>query len=342
MNGRSKLGAVVVASMIVLFAGQVALAQVEWTWDQVVVPPGDPGTWDSGRHNPGDVVFDGTTYHMYLMGGPGFTPIEDSWSVGHWTSDAVTGPWVPDDDHNPVLVPEPGQWDGYSVGGAVLYDGAMFHIWYASAAAHLDPCYVGHATSADGSSWTKDLAHNPLVGLGPGAPGAWDDYGTTPKTVLVEGSSLRMWYFAFQGGYLGGTWRIGHARSTDGGYSWTKDPDPVLEASEPWEGNKVYSPTVVRYGDRFAMWYTGYNGVTAALGYATSPDGLVWTKEPTNPVLTPVGCNTVDSSEVILQGHTAHGWVSNCYDVWHVTSTLELFFDDFETSTTDAWSFTMP
>jgi hypothetical protein len=316
---------------------------VEWTWDQVVVPPGDPGTWDSGRHNMGDVVFDGTTYHMYLVGGPGFTPIDNIWSVGHWEWDDILQTWLAD-SANPVLVPEPGQWDAGFGSIAVLYDGATFHMWFSAAAGVNEPSYVGYATDADGrGDWTK-YAGNPLVGLGPGAPGAWDDYGTVPKTVLVEGSSLRMWYVAFQGGYLDGTWRIGHARSTDGGITWNKEPDtPVLEAKEPWEGNKAYQPTVVRYGDRFAMWYTGYNGVTAALGYAVSPDGLTWTKWPANPVLTPrPGCNTVDSSEVILLGDTAHGWVSNCYDVYHVTAPMVLFADDFESGGTSGWSAAVP
>jgi hypothetical protein len=338
------LGPMVVASVIVLCAGQPAGAQTDWTWDQIVVSPGDPGSWDSGRHIMGDVVFDGATYHMYLVGGWGSNPIDDSWSVGHWTWNDVDLEWE-QDPANPVLSPgAAGAWDAYSIGSvAVLYDGGTFHMWYCSGAVHLAPVHVGYATSADGSVWTKH-AGNPVAGLGPGAPGAWDDHGTAPHTVLVEGSSLRVWYFAFQGGYWYHSWRIGHARSTDGGLSWDKDPIPVLEGTEPWEGNNVYYPTVVRYGDRFAMWYTAFvAGVEAAIGHATSSDGLVWTKWPGNPVLTPLpGCDVVDSSEVILQGDTAHGWVSNCDDVWHVTSDLELFFGNFETGDTGLWSAAVP
>jgi predicted GH43/DUF377 family glycosyl hydrolase len=339
MNRKVKLGTVVVAVVMVLCTGQVAVAQVDWTWDQLVVPPAAPGS----RHLLGDVVFDGTTWHMYLIGGLGTTPINNPWTVGHWVWNDLTLVWDEDLANNPVLQAESGQWDGFGIGGiAVLYHGGMFHMWYSSAAAHLAPSFVGYATSPDGSNWTKD-PNNPLAGLGPGSPGAWDDFGTSPKTVFVEGSTHYMWYTAFQGSYSVGTWRIGHAHSTDGGLTWTKETSWVLEGSEPWEGNKVFFPTVVRSGDRLAMWYGGSDGGISALGYAESTDGLVWTRWPANPVLRPLpGCDFVDSSAVIFDGDTARGWVSNCSDVYHVTAPMVLFADDFETGDTSIWSLTVP
>jgi len=338
VDGRFKIAAVVVAWIVALGAGQSVFAQVEWTIGGVVVPP-EPG-WD--RHVLGDVVFDGTTYHMYLIGGPGQSPVDSVWKVGHWAWSDTLGTWEPD-LNNPVLVPEPGQWDGYTIGSiAVLYHEGMFHMWYGAAATHLAPTYAGHATSSDGSVWIKDYAHNPLEGLVPGAPGAWDDYGMAPGAVIVEGSDLRMWYFAFQGGYSG-PFRIGHASSTNGGLTWVQEPDaPVLEASEPWEGDVVYWPTVVRHGGSYHMWYTArVLGVSVMMGYADSSDGLQWRKWPDNPALTPVGCNYLDSIAVLLEGNTIHGWVSNCDDIRDATSSW-FFADDFEIGTTDLWSFTMP
>ncbi len=337
MSGRSKLGVLVVASVVVLGMGQAAFAQVEWTIGDVVVPPG-PG-WD--RHVPGDVVFDGTTYHMYLIGGPGNEPVDHVWKVGHWWSNDLAGPWI-EDLENPVLEPEPGQWDGYSIGSiAVLYHGGMFHMWYGAAGTHLAPVYVGYATDNDGwGDWTK--VAGPLPGLTPGAPGSWDDYGMGPDAVLVEGSDLRMWFTTFQGGYWGHPWRIGHARSTDGGLSWAQEPDAkVLEASEPWEGSTLYWPTVVLHGGSYHMWYTG-SAASIRVGYASSSDGLSWRKWPGNPVLEPVGCTWLDALAVVLDGDTIHGWVGNCNDVRTATSSFGVFSDDFETGTTDAWSFVMP
>lgn len=44
---------------------------------------------------------------------------------------------------------------------------------------------------------------------------------------------------------------------------------------------------IVRDGDLYRMWFTGYDGAREGLkklGYATSPDGLHWTRHPGNPV----------------------------------------------------------
>ena len=65
MNGRPELGPIVAVSIFVLLTAQVAIAQVDWTYQDLAVGPGNPGSWDSGRHLVGDVVFDGATYHMF-------------------------------------------------------------------------------------------------------------------------------------------------------------------------------------------------------------------------------------------------------------------------------------
>ena len=51
----------------------------------------------------------------------------------------------------------------------------------------------------------------------------------------------------------------------------------------------------MREGDVYKMWYTGYNGAPSniegkaeyAIGYATSPDGVNWTKHEGNPIFGP-------------------------------------------------------
>jgi len=139
-----------------------------------------------------------------------------------------------------------------------------------------------------------------------------------------------------------GTWRVGTATSPDG-ITWTRHPDPVLVASLPWEGVNLYLPEVISYGGGYAMWYTGWAAQTA-IGYAVSWDGIHWGRWPGNPVLTPrPGCTVVDSIAVIIDGGTVYGWVSNCGDIWHVTSPLNVvFFDAFETGDCAIWSATVP
>lgn len=339
MNRNAKLGTVVVASILALFAAQLALAQVEWTWGSLVVPPGPPGSWDPGGHMLGDVVFDGALYHMYLLGGAGTDPLDNPWSVGHWTSpDKVT--WTPD-PANPVLEPSPGAWDGYSIYHvAVRYDGAVFHMWYGAVPGYHGLGNAGYATNQTGfGDWDKIAG--PLPGLGPGIPASWNGMGPAPSTVLFDGTTHGMWFTSCEGSTWG-TWRIAYAASTDGGLSWTCHQDPVLQGQESWEGVKLYFPEVVPYGDRFAIWYTGAATV-AAIGYAESRDGLAWNKWPDNPVLSPFsGCNRADSIAVILEGDTAHGWVSHCNDIWYATAPMVLFADGFESGGTSIWSAATP
>jgi hypothetical protein len=75
-----------------------------------------------------------------------------------------------------------------------------------------------------------------------------------------------------------------------------------LTAFEPYVNNPVFTGTgqdtwdevirergyILREDDGYHMWYTGYRKENSdqdlALGYATSPDGLVWTRYAANPV----------------------------------------------------------
>jgi hypothetical protein len=277
---------------------------------------------------------------MFLIGTQGETgAIDFPGSVGHWVWNDVTLVWEAD-PANPVLVPEPGAWDGFSIVNlAVIYHGGMFRMWYGASAVYHGPGNVGYATSLDGSLWTT-YAGNPLASLAPGPPGSWDERGLTPFTVLFDGGSYRMWYTA-EAVQAWGYWRIGHAISPDA-LSWTREPNPVLEASEPWEGIRVFNPEVVRLGDSFAMWHSGIIGspLLSQVGYAVSPDGLDWRKWVDNPMLSPTPpCDWLGSLSVIVEGDTIHGWFNHCSEISYATSLFEvLFFDGFESGNTDAWS----
>jgi hypothetical protein len=342
MNLKAMLGPIVIVAMVVLFTAQNAPAQVDWMYQGLAVPPGGPGSWDEANRQLGEVVFDGATYHMYMTGGGTHLSWESSWKVGHWTSTSLDGPWTAD-PNNPVVVPDPGQWDAWTIYNvAVRYDGSGFRMWYGATGSYLGDVYVGLATSPDGSTWTKD-GGNPLPGLVPGAPGSWDDGGMSPYTVLFDGSTYGMWTTAVKENASYGTWRIGYAWSTDG-INWTKHPDPLLVGTEPWEGDNVYFPVVVPVGDSFAMWYSGLTPGYASIGYAISPDGLSWGKHAANPVLQPESpCDVVDSLAVIFDGDTIRGWTDHCYDTTHVTSPFELlFFDDLETADMTIWGGSAP
>ncbi|MFN0052529.1 MAG: glycosylase [Planctomycetales bacterium] len=61
---------------------------------------------------------------------------------------------------------------------------------------------------------------------------------------------------------------------------------------------------ILREPQGWRMWYTGYDGTsngTRRLGHATSPDGLVWTRSPGNPL---DGKNWIEDMQVVQQGET--------------------------------------
>jgi predicted GH43/DUF377 family glycosyl hydrolase len=80
---------------------------------------------------------------------------------------------------------------------------------------------------------------------------------------------------------------IGLATSTDG-IHWTKRPNPVLETvSGSWHAKETCFPNVYFDGNKYYMWYTGATDLgPSSIGLATSTDGIEWTNDVNNPVLT--------------------------------------------------------
>ena len=115
-----------------------------------------------------------------------------------------------------------------------------------------------------------------------------------------------MWY---TGQARGRSW-IGYATSPDG-KTWKRMSDkPVLSAEKPWEKVAVMCPHVI-YDEKaklYRMWYSGGEQYEPnAIGYATSADGLKWTKHEKNPIFKPDPNNAwekdrVTACQVMQQG----------------------------------------
>jgi hypothetical protein len=90
----------------------------------------------------------------------------------------------------------------------------------------------------------------------------------------------------------------GAVSSPPGGSGWTRvGSNPVLEPSgSGWDDFAVRSPSVVKVGGTFYMYYEGVDSATrqTSIGLATSTDGVTWTKSP-DPVLTPGAGTAWDS-----------------------------------------------
>jgi beta-1,2-mannobiose phosphorylase / 1,2-beta-oligomannan phosphorylase len=72
--------------------------------------------------------------------------------------------------------------------------------------------------------------------------------------------------------------------------TWDADPvEPVFTGAGPghWDARIRERGWILRDGDHWRMWYTGYDGQRTGLkmlGLATSPDGVTWTRVAQNPL----------------------------------------------------------
>jgi predicted GH43/DUF377 family glycosyl hydrolase len=158
--------------------------------------------------------------------------------------------------------------------------------------------------------WTK-YPSNPVL---TGQPGTWYAY-TTMNSVLYNADSSRyeMWFTA--GAQIPFPYTIGFAKSVDG-ISWdVYSIDPVLSpAAGEWDAYAVLAPYVLRENGQYKMWYTGCatSQLLYKIGYATSLDGINWTKHP-NPVFEP-GPGSWESGSVAYPCIMSY---SNGYKMWY-------------------------
>ena len=213
---------------------------------------------------------------------------------------------------NPVLIPTPGSWDAdYVTTPRVIYDGTIYRMWYQGGFSGVSR--IGYATSSDGINWVK---HG--VVLSPGQAGDWDSSSIGLGSVVWNGTAYLMWYTGTNGvTFPGGA--IGFAVSGDG-VNWVKySNNPVLTPSALGNDDKyMAAPYVIRLHLTYNMWYTGKSSAEPNVNriiYATSFDGINWTKWP-SPVLTPPSdptawdANGVYSSSVVWNGRMFGAWFS--------------------------------
>jgi predicted GH43/DUF377 family glycosyl hydrolase len=203
----------------------------------------------------------------------------------------TTAGWVKH-SQNPVL----GGDLGTCFDVTVLREGDKYRMWFSWRPRES----IALVESKDGVTWSK-----PLIVLGPNQATTWEN-GVNRPVVLNRGGLYRMWY---TGQAKGKSW-IGYATSADG-KTWKRmSNQPVLSPEKPWEKVAVMCPHVV-YDDkekRYRLWYSGGEQYEPnAIGYATSPDGVKWTKHDHNPIfkLDPKNAweqDRVTACQVVRQG----------------------------------------
>jgi fibronectin type 3 domain-containing protein len=183
----------------------------------------------------------------------------------------------------PTPRPDYGPWDGDRISAPrVIHDVSGYRMWYDGYNSADDRWGVGLAQSVNGCGWFK---HSSSPILRPGPAGQWDDY-IRYQVAILKGTDIHEMWFSGSGG---DTWQTGYATSTDG-VDWdVYAGNPVLRvgANGAWDEFEADGPAVIKESGVYKMWYHGCNDgyQSCAIGYATSSDGIHWTKHASNPVL---------------------------------------------------------
>ena len=172
---------------------------------------------------------------------------------------------------------------------------------------------VGQATSATAPGPFAKNSANPVL-LRSGKRKQIDQSGVGAPCVLFDGTSYRMWFSCRERSDT--ALRIAYATSPDG-VAWTRltegpgGPTAAVLAPTPgaFDAVGVTSPHVLFDAGLYKMWYQGIDGPgVPRIGYATSPDGITWTKHGVAVLQEgPPGSfdvNGVGSPCVILDGST--------------------------------------
>jgi predicted GH43/DUF377 family glycosyl hydrolase len=154
--------------------------------------------------------------------------------------------------------------------------GSGYVMWYSGTAEDGSGPAIFEATSADAKTWVRANGGAPVM---TGTPSTFDARGVFAPDVLYDATDAvapyRM-YYAGKGDVFGA---IGYATSTDG-ITWVKHAGAVLDhgaAGSP-DSFAASDPSVMKDGETWKLWYTGDDSSKKRIAYATSPDGITWTK----------------------------------------------------------------
>ena len=175
----------------------------------------------------------------------------------------------------PVLTRSEEGWDsGTTQVGQVIKVGNTYRMYYIGWESQYDGWQIGLAYSADGIIWEK---HQEPVLSGP-------EWGVQiSATAIVKKENIFYLYFEARNEVYKS--KIGLATSSDG-IVWEKHNEPVLTASQDWEGTGIGFPSVILENGQFTLMYNSTDPSGQGFGIAYSQNGVNWTKSVTNPVFT--------------------------------------------------------
>jgi uncharacterized protein YdeI (BOF family) len=177
----------------------------------------------------------------------------------------------------PVLTGTAGQDEKIREIGNVIYNGTQYLFSYSG---YVSPyaennVFIYLATSTDGATWTKQ---GKIINT------ASED----PYLIFKDGT-----YYLYCEHKVDVPFHAIRLYTSIDLVNWVDEGNVFDKNGVGWESDDVSSPVVWIEG---SVWYMLYEGrgpaQTGAIGLATSPDGLVWTRDGSNPVVSGTNINS--------------------------------------------------
>uniref|UniRef100_A0A7C4RAH9 F5/8 type C domain-containing protein n=1 Tax=candidate division CPR3 bacterium TaxID=2268181 RepID=A0A7C4RAH9_UNCC3 len=174
-------------------------------------------------------------------------------------------------------------------GASVIYDSSFdYKIWINNT--DYTNIYISNSTTGLDSSWSTPSIVFSREGV------VWSVNRVKAGSVIYDQTEgiYKMWYSA-----LTTEWAVIYATSVDGKQWSNHYLGPVFKKNTlggSWDVTGVMDPYVIYdetapVGEKYKMWYSGISGSVFRIGYAVSPDGISWTRNPGNNCgLTGDGC----------------------------------------------------
>jgi len=188
--------------------------------------------------------------------------------------------WVKYPTNQPVIVGDYNSWSAYLSTPTVIFEDNIFKMWFRGIDKENTEQQIGYAWSDDGINW--NVKEEPVI------PAVTEELECIIKgtgTVLRINDTLRMWYWCIFPDYSAA---ISYAWSVDD-TTWHEREEPVFERGESgtWDESDPYLNYIYYDTTKYHMFYTASESVGGyeEVGHATSDDGILWERDPSNPVL---------------------------------------------------------
>jgi len=286
-----------IATSIVLLPVEAALASdltwQEYTTNPVYDPADHRAYYPCVLYNPNKFSGHGASYY-YKMWYGGYGDIGTYKEAVTYSDDGVN--WTAPVEMQGI------ETDGYHAKALYMPGGFgagpyYYKMWYWDSSFLYTINALRTADSTDGVNWVNDqaLTQDGTYPLVTGVSPDWNRGSYGPVAMLYNPSASNSGsdpfdytYTMYYDGTTGGVEVIGLGYSADGTH-WTRyGNSPVVDLGAPgeWDSNYVTNGSMIPGDDgTWRMWYSGgQSSAHQGIGYATSSDGINWTRDPGNPL----------------------------------------------------------